>query len=137
MITIQGILAKDAPHMWPVVSDWCEGALEYAGGLMNLDDVKAAVAKNEMQMWVVMNASTPQAVCITEIRRYPRANVLTAILIGGTKLHKWAAQLDSLLTRFATANNCKFVDGYGRKGWEKIVNSLGWARRATIYMKRV
>ena len=137
MVEIQGIQADDATAWWPHVAEWCEAALAHGGGLLDLDDVKAAVADRRMQLWAISLDGALTAVCVTSIHQWSRACVLTAIIVGGEGMHNWVAALDDVLTRYAREKGCRFVDAHGRKGWHKVLGSLGWKESTISYMKEV
>ena len=137
-VQIHGILSENADIYWPFISEWCEDALSRAmGDLLNLDDVKAAVAKQEMQLWVIYNNGKITATCVTEIRTWPRTKVLTAIIVAGRGMDEWVRQLDALLTAFGAANGCKMLDAHGRSGWKKPLAELGWQQSVVTYAKGI
>lgn len=136
-ITVQGVLAADANRWWPAVANWCEAALEHGGGLLNLDDVKRAVEQRDMQLWVIHEWRELKAVCVTEIRQWPRAKVLTAIIVAGNDMDRWVGALDDVLTRYAEATGCKAVDAHGRRGWTKTLRDLGWRDAVVTFAKEI
>lgn len=136
-IAVQGVPAQMAQLWWPRIAHWCEEALGYSGGLLDLEDVKQAVASRDMQLWVIHDGKGPVAACVTEIRRWPRASVLTVLLLGGEQMHSWVAALDDTLTRFAQSQGCKGLDCYGRKGWSKALRNLGWRERVVMCAKEI
>lgn len=137
VITVQGVPAQQAQLWWPQVAHWCEAALSHGGDLLNLEDLKAAVAARDMQLWVVHEGEQLLAVCVTEIRRWPRCSVLTAIVVGGEQMPRWVRGLDDVLTRYARANGCAVLDAHGRKGWTKTLRSLGWRDCAVTFAKEI
>jgi hypothetical protein len=136
-ITIQGIQAEEAQDWWPKVAKWCEAALAHGGDLLNLDDVKQGVADREMQLWVIHEWRDLKAVCVTSINVWPRAKVLTAIIVGGEEMDKWVEPLVDLLVRYGRAEGCKTVDAHGRRGWTKTLRSLGWRDSIVTFSKEV
>lgn len=136
-LEIRGILADEANEWWPKVSGWCEEALEHGGGLMNLDDVKSAVAERDMQLWVIHEWRELKAVCVTKIQRYPQASVLTAVIVAGRDMPTWVDALDDLLVRFAQSKGCKAVEAHGRRGWTKTLRAMGWRDAVVTFAKEV
>lgn len=136
-ITVQGIPANEASQWWPEVAGWCEAALEHGGGLLALEDVKQAVENRDMQLWVIHEWRELKAVCVTEIRQWPRAKVLTAIIVGGEDMPRWVAALDDVLARYAASTGCKAVEAHGRRGWTKTLRALGWHDAVVTFAKEV
>ena len=137
MITVQGICAEDAPAWWPVVSEWCNQALSKGCWTLDLEDVREAVAGRAMQLWIIHDFGKLTAVCVTEIRVWPKVKVLTAIIVAGHDMPKWVAALDDVLTRYGREQGCKVLDAHGRKGWTKTLKTLGWKDIMTTYAKRL
>lgn len=137
MIIIQGIQSCDAHKWWSVVEDWCRRALDRGGALLWFEDLVEGVAAKDMQMWVVFEAGTPIAVAISQVEQWKRGKALSAFIIGGEDMHKWLAQLDDVLTRYARSLGCDFITGEGRKGWERSLKPLGWQAPSVTYMKRI
>lgn len=136
-VTVQGIPANEASQWWPKVARWCDAALAHGGGLLALEDVKQAVENRDMQLWVIHEWRELKAVCVTEIRQWPRAKVLTAIIVGGEDMPRWVAALDDVLMRYAKSNDCKAVDAHGRRGWTKTLCALGWRDAVVTFAKEV
>lgn len=136
-ITMQGIPAGEADHWWPKVGAWCAAALAVGGDLLNLDDVKQAVADRDMQLWVIHEWRELKAVCVTEIRQWPRAKVLTALAVGGEDMPHWVGAIDDVLVRYAQANGCQAVEAHGRRGWTKTLGALGWKDAVVTFAKEV
>lgn len=122
---------------WPRVSHWCQEALVFGSGLMWLEDVVRAVAERDMQMWVIHAGQELKAVCITEIRVFPRGKALTVLLVGGNDMPAWAPALDDTLTRYGRACGCAVLDAYARKGWSKTLRSLNWVDRCALFAKDI
>jgi len=136
-VTVSGVLAENANSWWEFVSDWCNNALSYGGGLLALEDIQAAVANRDMQLWVIHNNGILTAVCVTELRQWPRGKALTSIIVGGVGMEEWIGALDSVLTAYAVSHGCKVVDAHGRKGWHKTIGKLGYQMALVTYMKEV
>ena len=102
-----------------------------------LEDVQSAVARRDMQLWVIHNGPAITAVCVTEITKWPRAKVLTALIVAGVDMPAWVAQLDALLMDYARSCGCSVLDAHGRHGWKKTLEKLGWKSAAVTYAKEV
>lgn len=102
-----------------------EAALKYSGGTHLFDDVVAAVAAGDMQMWA--NGST---VAITEVLRYPRLQALHVFLASGNR-DELFEMIDSAWT-WAQQLGCTKMTLAGRKGWLKLMGKHGF--KPTLYV---
>jgi hypothetical protein len=136
-ITVRGILSSDAGDWWPKVSHWVEDALAHGGECYSLDDILRAIKQRDMQLWVVHENDELKAVCVTEIRQWPQAKILTAIIVAGNDMPHWVYALDDTLTRYAVAHGCKAIEAHGRKGWKPTLSELGWRDVVVTYAKEI
>ena len=98
---------------------YIEAALEYSGGTHAFDDVVEGINKGVMQLWPAKNSAA-----VTEIVQYARKRVLNVFLAGGD-LSEIVGGLDAA-TEWAKAQGCESITLYGRKGWERVLDSHGF-----------
>lgn len=137
MITIEGIQAADAPAMWPHVREWCLNALNSGDALIGIADLEKGVSDRTMQMWVAKEDGKLAAVTLTEIVVWPKGKVLSLFIVGGVDMRAWLAAFEDTLTRYARSQGCEFMSGGGRKGWARVLKSLGWGTPSVTYLKRL
>jgi hypothetical protein len=129
---IEGVLAENANATWPDIVCWAEDALKYADGLYDLEDLREGIALRDMQLWLIKQPEL-RAFCITEISVFPKARVLTAVLVGGEGMPEWIGALNAHLTRFGRAHECVKFNAYGRPGWRPFARGLGWSETVTYW----
>ena len=120
-------------HEWPRVSPFIQRALERGEGSYLESDVAMACMGGLWQLWLAERDGELVAVGITEIVNFPRrrkcllrylAGSLDAILPPLPEIEAWARK-----------NGCDMMEGYGRKGWGRIMR--GWTERYVILQKEV
>jgi hypothetical protein len=136
-ITVRGIPSLEASAWWPRVSRLVADALAHGGECYSLDDILSAIKQRDMQLWVVHEDDELKAVCVTEIRQWPQAKILTAIIVAGHDMQNWVHALDDTLTRYAVAHGCKAIEAHGRKGWRPTLSELGWRDVVVTYVKEI
>jgi hypothetical protein len=121
LVNIVGVSADHLESVWPLVAPKLERALIRTVGhkLYTLDSIKSSIADRDMQLWVVVDKTELLAAAVTQILIYPKATVLDVPFVGGTGYADWGAKLNAELIAFATAQDCKYIRGYGRLGWVK------------------
>lgn len=137
MITVAGVRAEDADVWWPRVSDWCQAALDRAGNLMTLDDVKERIIARDMQLWVIHVGDELKAVSVSEIIQWPQMRVITGVLTGGVDMPQWIDALVDVLSRYGHEQGCVRLDCHGRRGWKKPFEALGCKEIAVTFTKGI
>lgn len=105
-----------------------EEALAYGGGTHTILDVLDQIQRGEAQIW-----ANEEACIITEVHAYPRAKVLHFWLTTGA-LDAVLALEDEALA-WGREQGCTSATLAGRRGWERVLASHGWAP-ALSYMRR-
>ena len=109
---------------------YIDDALDYSGGTHTFDDIVLGVLSYRYQFWPLDDSC-----CITEIIEYPRKKVFHVFLAGG-RLEQITA-LNEPFAKFAKANGCSSLTIAGRKGWEKVLNKLGWEFEFTTLKREI
>jgi hypothetical protein len=136
-VTVRGVVAQEISKWWPFVAHWIDAALAHGGDMYSKDDILEAIKCRDMQMWIIHCDDELKAVCVTGIRQWPQAKVLTAIIVAGNDMPHWVFALDDTLTRYALEHGCKALEAHGRKGWKPTLGALGWRDVAVTYTKEI
>jgi hypothetical protein len=122
MLTVEGVAAAAIRGVWPRVLPWIERALAEGLGHLESRDVRDALERRDMQLWIARREDAVVAALVTEIVVYPRRKVCRFVLMGGADGQRevWLPWL-SLLEAWARAEGCDLVEIYGRPGWARLV----------------
>lgn len=126
--------------MWPEVAPVIKPALD-AGRRHNLSDIKEALEKRDMQLWLMYcdpSEEVPTGLAgafITEIINYPRLRVANIAYCAGTDVDGWIEYLYMTVENFARSHKCDEVEVYGRPGWKKKLQ--GYNMEAAVFTKRL
>ena len=98
-----------------------ENALEYAGGTHTLDDVRALVEKDLLQLWPGIDSAV-----LTQIMDYPRQRALHFFLAGGNLDE--LKRLHPIILKWGIEHGCTRATFAGRRGWERtfLTREEGW-----------
>lgn len=66
------------------------------------------------------------AIAVTEICTLPKFSVLDISLVCGDNMDTWLEPLLDQLTQYAKASGCRYIDGFGRKGWTRKLEKYGF-----------
>jgi hypothetical protein len=120
------IPSQQVPAFWPEVEPLVRCALGYGGGRYEPEDFLNALARREMQLWLVRASDRLIGAVVTELRNYPRQRRCRYLLLTGVSFDRWQ-HLQNEIEAWARANGCVAMEMCGRRGWERKL--AGW--RAT------
>ena len=121
---------EEIDKVWPLVKDKVQSALErnHKGKtLMDNQHVKEMCKQGVKQLWVTVDKEDNfKGVCISEIARYPNYNVGVVNIATGNDLPQWIDKIN-VFEKWAFENcGCKKIEVYGRPGWKKMLEPLGF-----------
>lgn len=112
---IKGINHDQIDAIWPVVERQVNRVLNRFDFGYQADYVYQRLKAREMQLWLCNG----DAVAITEIILMPDFKVLAVPIVAGSGMKAWIRDLVATLKDFGRQHDCKYMEGYGRKGWVK------------------
>ena len=101
---------------WERCSPWVQAALDHAGNLFSLEDVKKSVIKGEAIFLPGLEAAV-----IAEIRVYPQKRIYNCWLAGGN-LEELKLAFAPAIRRYAKRAGCDAITIQGRPGWQRVFN---------------
>src|SRR6185312_4273509 len=108
---------------------WLEAALDHAGRTHSLEQVKAAVERDEARFW-----PGPQSALVAVIETDPEDRRLLIWLAGGERQELETAILP-MAEAWGRESGCRRALVIGRDGWARTLKSKGYAPLARIVGK--
>ena len=122
--------------VWDSVKTFLAPAVKVTNGRYMLYDVYIAVQTGSMQLWIAFDDDKEIIGCqITAITDYPSRRVLTSLFTGGKSIRKWRDQMMDVLIHWAEDNQCTGIEGYGKKGWIKMLEPYGVTSSLMMFEK--
>jgi len=128
------------PDLWAAAAVLLAPALAVSG-THEPDDVAAAVAVGDMQLWLADGLAI-----VTEIAVYPQLKALNFCFVGGEALRRQQKASDadtplspagetllSAVSSFARRHGCRRLNGGGRAGWGRALEFDGWKKTTEYY----
>ena len=130
--------ADHVEYVWDSVKDYLLPAIRVTGGRYMLYDVYSALMSGEMHLWIAFNDDKEILGCeVTRVTDYPSRRVLTSLFTGGRKIQLWKDPMMDVLVRWAEDNQCTGIEGYGRKGWIRMLDSYGVKQSLILFEKDI
>jgi hypothetical protein len=90
-------------------------------------DVLDGVYNGTYVLWVVLDDDDKViAAFTTRLIVYPQRKALALDWVGGTQMKEWEDQLIDTMKRYANKLDCSHLEGYGRKGWGRVLKKYGF-----------
>lgn len=101
----------------------------------DIEDVEARVEAGEFTFWPGKNAAA-----ITEFITYPNGKALNVFAGGGESnacLVEFLEEFEPAMCEWAKANECRWVLGFGRPGWEPLLKPHGYSVMWHVLAKEI
>jgi hypothetical protein len=115
--------------VWDSVSKVLKKSVATAKGKYEVDDLFNCIMEDEIVLWIVVDHDKDDeiiAAITTRLIDYPRGRSMGMDWIGGTRMKEWLPMAQNVISRYAKDHNCKYLEGYGRKGWGRWLGKYGW-----------
>jgi hypothetical protein len=124
MIEIIRLTAEQSVLYFDVVRHDIAALVERSQGEYSVSDYKDSLSNGLFELWIIIEEDAVIGCGVTEIVRYPQYNVCLIRLLKTTKGLE-VIQTD-VIEKWAKDNNCKRLEMWGRKGWTKVLDKVGW-----------
>lgn len=119
---IRTIHGPDAAAYWGHAQPMLQRALDRFDYGSDSDDILMDIINGGRQLWLIGE----DAIAITSICTLPKFSVLDISLLAGDRIDLWLDDLVIAFRNYAGVMNCKYIDGFGRKGWTKKLEAYGF-----------
>ena len=122
-------IPKDCAYtIWPQVAKVLKRSVATAEGKYEVDDLLDCILKDEFVRWVVLDTNNDEiiAAITTRLIEYPQGNAMALDWGGGTRMKEWLPIAHPIMVSYAEDHNCKYLEGYGRKAWGRLLGKYGW-----------
>lgn len=109
-----------------------EPAIARSEGRLTARSVRQWVEDGRYVLWIAHDGETIAAAFVTRVARYPRKNMLTIDLCGGTQMGSWLDEADRVFRAFSRESGLDGIELYGRSGWARALERLGWRQSAVL-----
>ena len=87
------------------------------------EHIRERLINRDQQLWLCNGGD---GICISEIKVLKDFKILAFPVIAGKNMDQWLDDLVDMAKAFAKHHNCKYIEGYGRKGWLRALNKHGF-----------
>ena len=138
MIKFEPISKEDILKFWDKLEPLLNKAVLLDQDTYGIENLKLSLQKGTYSVWVayddedsrsILGAITTRIITVASKRKG-----ISIDFIGGTRMKEWIDIGHETIENLAKHNDCAFIQGYGRRAWEKY-NKFGWKKLHTTYRK--
>lgn len=133
MISVTLVPVEHVPHVWDIAAPMIDEALAYCGGLFVLEDVYHDLLDGEQTLWLALQDGEIIGCTTLSIIQYPRERTLCYKWLGGKDVTLWLAEGHRVCSSYARELGCTRLECFGRSGWKKFLENLGWRQTGVQY----
>ena len=122
MANVKQIPAHEVPNHWRHIEPHLTRALDQIDSGLTLDDVLDRLIDGDMQCWKIGHW---EGVAVTQICHLPLFRMLMVLYLAGDNMSQWLEDLMTACHEFAEHTHCRYVEIFGRPGWERVFKSHG------------
>lgn len=111
---------KNVAAIWPQARGFIKSAIERTG-LSEFSAIEHDVLCGDQLLWLIISDHI-EAAGTTHLIKTNGVKVLVISALGGVRRDRWLPLLASI-ERYASAEGCKSVRIYGRKGWLRVLKN--------------
>ena len=114
-------------HVWKDVDRVLKKAVATVDNKAEMIDILDGIYDGTYVLWVVIDEQDDViAAFTTRLIVYPQRKALALDWVGGTRMKEWEDQLIDTMRRYANELDCSHLEGYGRKGWGRVLKKYGF-----------
>lgn len=115
--------------VWSKVAEIMKRSVGTAEGKYEVEDLHTCIMNDEIVLWIVADHDKDDeiiAAITTRLIEYPQGNSMAMDWIGGKRMKDWLPLAQERISQYAKIHNCKYLEGYGRRGWDRWLRKYGW-----------
>ena len=125
---------KDFATVWPHAQGLISKSLDHAQGQLSIDDIADKIVNDQLQLFIASSMDGIEVNFTTQVVVYPTYQALRIIHLGTVEGMDYDA-MEVIMDMIADSYDCKRIELYGRKGWEKALKDYNYYYAGTILMK--
>ena len=123
-----GFMSKDEiAFFWPQINEALEAQPELWNSFYTKESLIDGLVKEEFWLMAAAKNDTIHILTLCAVHSFPAGARLTSFWMYGEGLEEAAKLMDAFLENFAQAAGCSWIDGYGRKGYERMLKPYGYS----------
>jgi hypothetical protein len=127
-VRVSTVPKEAVKHVWSDVEELLKKSVaDTSRGKIDLIDILNGILTDVYVLWVVLDDEDKMIAAITtRIATYPRRKSMVLDFVGGSKLNEWKDLVINTISEFAKKNDCRHLEGFGRKGWIRALRGNGF-----------
>jgi hypothetical protein len=124
---------------WMVAKPFIEKALKLVADRFDILDIWEMVAKNDYQLWLIIDNDRVIGAFVTHIVDHPKARGINVPYMGADEhtVDGWFDDTLSAIEDYGRLNGCSLIEFIGREGWTRRFKKNGLHKSMCIFEKQL
>jgi hypothetical protein len=136
-MTLDPVPSPDVEEHWHFAAPWVESAVREGALVETADTYKGRCLDRTAQLWLIRDQDQTVGACISEIYDTPKGLTCAVPICAAVSLDDALVPLFDTFERWARAEGCVRLEGYGRPGWTKAMRPHGWRPVSVVIEKDI
>lgn len=110
------------PREWGQIEPLLQRALDQIDSGFTTHELLCRFLQGNMHLWRIGNW---EAAAVTQFADLPTCRMLVVLYLSGSNMAEWLEPLMEEIHDFGEKMQCKYIEVFGRPGWEKVFKSRG------------
>lgn len=124
--TIRVMTVEEVSAFWPDIEEALDDNPELWNQYYTKESIFEDVAKGHLHIIAAAKDETIVMVTMCAVVTWPAGKRLKVFFMAGEGLEECGILLDHALEHFANMTGCLWIDGYGRRGFERFTKQFGY-----------
>ena len=136
MSQLVGVPHDRVKDVWGLIEHLLVPVSEGSLDNYTVEEYRTDCENRDAQLWLSVKDGEIESCAVTRIDVYRRFKSCAFIAVGGRERDNWL-EFESDIAEWAKAQGCTYLDGFFRKGWERVLRDQGWSLGWTFARKRL
>jgi hypothetical protein len=129
--------APEVEDKWHFAEPWVRSAVEEGALVETVESYKARCLDRSAQLWLIRDHDQVSGAAVTEIYPTPKGLTCAVPVVGAVSLNDALVPVFEEIERWARAEGCVRLEGFGRQGWVRALKPYGWRPLSVVIEKDI
>lgn len=117
---------QEVAQFWPQIEEELDAQPELWNTYYTKESLFEKIVEGHVHIIACAKDDIIVLLAMCAVVEWPACRRLQVFWMAGEGLEEAAVVLNYSIENFAAMTNCQFIDGYGRKGWERFTKRFGY-----------
>lgn len=136
MVTLEPIPSGLVASAWHLAEPWVRAAVEEGALVETPESYRARCVEGSAQLWLIRDPGVVGC-GVTEIYETSKGLTCAVPVLAARSFEDALKPLFEMVERWARAEGCVRMEGFGRQGWVRALKPYGWRPLSVVIEKDI